>query len=69
MKYDILSVALFFFLLIGFMAYQSGKGNDSIREQEISHFCEMRDIYRDSQGEYGWPQGAHSKFNDGECVK
>lgn len=52
-------------LVVGGLAIAPGMNDE--HQAELDHYCEMRKIERDSNGEYGWPAEAHGKFNDGDC--
>lgn len=55
------------FVFLGLAWGFAGSSDTSSYEKEREHYCEMREIHRESQGEYGWPENADSRFTDEDC--
>lgn len=63
MRLDFLLVALFAMLAMFYLV----AGDNIDDDGTLANYCEMRQIWQDSQGEYGWRESANPKYDDGDC--
>lgn len=63
MRIDILLVALFAILAMFYLL----AGDNIDDDGTLANYCDMRQIWEDSQGAYGWPEEATPKYDDGDC--